>query len=83
MQMSKLSSTVLVDPPRSGFKQLNEWVDYLQPKDILYVSCQPTTMVRDLNNLLDQYSIDTIYLIEFFPGTYHFEGAIKLNKKLN
>lgn len=76
-------NTIILDPPRSGFKQLDEWVKYFQPNDILYVSCQPSTMVRDLGNLLSSYTIDTIYLIEFFPGTYHFEGAIKLNKKFN
>jgi len=75
--------TVFIDPPRSGFKQINDWAIEINPKQILYVSCHPATMVRDIKLLLENYEIKSIYLIEFFPGTYHFEGAIHLNKKLN
>lgn len=76
-------NTLILDPPRSGFKALDQWVNHIQPQEILYVSCQPSTMVRDLQDLINHYSIESIYMIEFFPGTHHFEGVIKLNKKLN
>lgn len=71
--------TLFADPPRSGFKQLEDWVNHYQPKQILYVSCHPATMVRDIIPLLAHYQISKIYLIEFFPGTFHFEAAIVLN----
>jgi 23S rRNA (uracil1939-C5)-methyltransferase len=75
--------TLFLDPPRSGFKQLKEWTVHTCAKQVLYVSCHPATMVRDLKEILTAYEIKSIYLIEFFPGTYHFEAAIILNKRLN
>ncbi|MCT4642102.1 MAG: hypothetical protein N4A33_07350 [Bacteriovoracaceae bacterium] len=69
----------IVDPPRKGFSQLTQWAQFYQPKRIIYVSCHPATMIRDIKNLIG-YSVDQAYLLDLFPSTYHFEALLVLNK---
>jgi 23S rRNA (uracil1939-C5)-methyltransferase len=70
----------IIDPPRSGFKYMNDWVNNYMPQHILYVSCHPATMVRDLKNLSQNYKIKKTYMIDLFPSTYHYEAMILLEK---
>lgn len=70
---------LLLDPPRSGMKDLSLWVDELKPKSIAYVSCDPHTLVRDVASL-DDYRIDELHLYDFFPSTFHFETMIFLER---
>lgn len=72
---------LLLDPPRSGLKNLDEWVSFFGPQSIAYVSCDPHTLVRDLE-LLKNYTIKKAFLIDFFPSTFHFESLIFLDKNL-
>jgi 23S rRNA (uracil1939-C5)-methyltransferase len=71
---------LLLDPPRSGLKNLNEWVEALKPETIAYVSCDPHTLARDVQ-ALDGYSFSRAFLIDFFPSTFHFESFIILERK--
>jgi 23S rRNA (uracil1939-C5)-methyltransferase len=71
---------LLLDPPRSGCKDLASWVERLQPARIAYVSCDPHTLVRDLASL-QGYEIQDLYLIDFFPSTFHFETMVFLQRK--
>lgn len=71
---------LLLDPPRSGLKNLNEWVEALRPESIAYVSCDPHTLARDLS-LLQGYEFKRAFLIDFFPSTFHFESFIILERK--
>lgn len=71
---------LLLDPPRSGLKDLSAWVDKLKPRTIAYVSCDPHTMVRDLMSVKG-YSFKKAFLIDFFPSTFHFESFIILERK--
>jgi len=64
---------LILDPPRSGFKNLNKWIKHFRPKNLLYISCHPMTMVRDLTQI-DNIDIKETYMIDLFPSTYHFEG---------
>ena len=73
--------TLFVDPPRSGFTYLDQWTRELEPRELLYVSCHPATMVRDLCDVIREYEIKRIFLLDFFPGTKHFEAAVYLTKK--
>tara|TARA_Y100000768_G_C23991267_1_gene693510 strand:+ start:3984 stop:5102 length:1119 start_codon:yes stop_codon:yes gene_type:complete len=75
--------TFIVDPPRSGFKNLSKWVEHFQPQKILYVSCNPATMLRDISPEIQDYQLEAIYFIDFFPGTYHYEAAVLLNRRVN
>lgn len=70
---------LLLDPPRSGLKNLSEWLDQLKPLNVAYVSCDPHTMVRDLQSI-NGYSIKKAFLIDFFPSTFHFESLIFLER---
>lgn len=73
---------VIVDPPRSGLD--NKTINYLlniNPKKIVYVSCDPVTLARDLKILMDKYTIKEVSLVNMFPRTEHVETVIKLEKK--
>jgi 23S rRNA (uracil1939-C5)-methyltransferase len=72
---------LLLDPPRSGLKNLNEWTEAFKPKTIAYVSCDPHTLARDLINVTG-YEFKRAFLIDFFPSTFHFESLIILERKL-
>lgn len=63
---------IILDPPRSGFKELGLLVKNFKPDMVFYVSCNPATFARDLSSI-ENYSVLEIHLIDFFPCTYHFE----------
>ncbi len=64
---------LLLDPPRSGFSVLNDWVLRYKPKSLIYVSCHPGTLARDLAGLEPSYTLTKLMLIDLFPSTRHFE----------
>ena len=71
--------TFIVDPPRKGFINLSEWVETFNPKQIVYASCNASTMIRDVQKLVKKYKIKNVHLIDLFPGTYHYETLITLS----
>ena len=71
--------TLLVDPPRRGFPDLDSWVKKVKPKSLLYVSCNPASLARDLRSLSVKYQVGTVQLLDLFPATYHFETFIVLH----
>lgn len=72
---------MVLDPPRKGFPALNDWVRAFRPQHLVYVSCNPATLVRDLESLEAKYRMDGILLIDLFPATYHFETVVLLTFK--
>jgi 23S rRNA (uracil1939-C5)-methyltransferase len=68
------NADVVVDPPRCGLhpKTLETLLE-LTAKNIIYVSCNPKTMVRDLQCLRRNYKINSIEAFDFFPHTRHIE----------
>ncbi len=65
---------VVLDPPRTGAKEVAGRIAGLKPKRIVYVSCDPTTLSRDLRLLSEKgYSLKEASLIDMFPQTYHME----------
>jgi|GEM_PF-2910253 23S rRNA (uracil1939-C5)-methyltransferase len=71
---------VFVDPPRSGLtSRLIKNIIDKKIKDIYYISCNPTTYLRDIKILLEnKYEIEKLILLDNFPATYHFEIISKL-----
>lgn len=69
---------LLIDPPRSGLKQLNLFLQELRPQHCLYVSCHQGTQIRDLLGIETGYSLKEVHLLELFPSTYHFETVFLL-----
>ena len=78
---SVYGNKIIVDPPRTGLD--NNTIDVLNKIDVdklIYVSCDPMTLVRDLSKL-DKYKIEDVTLIDMFPQTHHVESVIKLHRK--
>jgi 23S rRNA (uracil1939-C5)-methyltransferase len=71
---------VLVDPPRGGLgKRVVNGLTKLGPKRIAYVSCDPSTLARDLSGLTSAgYRIEQADLLDLFPQTFHLETLLRL-----
>jgi 23S rRNA (uracil1939-C5)-methyltransferase len=74
---------VLLNPPRSGCSQrILKEIGYANPETIVYVSCNPTTLARDLRVLINSsYLLEDVQPIDIFPQTYHIETVVKLKRK--
>ena len=72
---------IIVDPPRSGLKNITiANILKTNPRQIIYVSCDPMTLVRDLNILSKNYNIEEITPFDMFPNTKHVECLVNLKK---
>jgi len=81
-QASKV--TVLLDPPRKGCrKETLEMLRRIQPGQIIYVSCQPATMVRDLNIMCADgvFELAQVVPLDMFPNTQHVECVADIRCK--
>ncbi len=67
--------TLIIDPPRSGFKYFSQWISEVKPQNIIYVSCHPATMARDLTSLPKEFQVSEFWLVDLFPSTFHFESV--------
>jgi 23S rRNA (uracil1939-C5)-methyltransferase len=72
--------TLIVDPPRSGFNLLNLYLNELKPQQVIYVSCWPSTLARDLKTVESSYQINRLSLLDMFPLTKHFETVVCLQR---
>jgi 23S rRNA (uracil1939-C5)-methyltransferase len=74
---------ILLDPPRSGTeKGTIEKVLDIRPKEISYVSCEPSVLARDLRILCERfYEIQSITALDLFPQTHHVETVVRLRQK--
>ena len=73
--------SVIVDPPRSGLTNgVIEDLFRINPNKIVYVSCDPITLARDLKILSQNYEICEVTPFDMFPNTYHVETIVKLKK---
>ena len=75
-------TTIILDPPRSGLdKQTINTLLNIKTKKIIYVSCDPITLSRDINTLKEKYQLKDITLLDLFPNTYHVESICLLERK--
>lgn len=73
---------IVVDPPRSGlFKGMVSDIVSFNAKRIVYVSCDPVTLARDLKELNAYYEIVEIQPVDLFPNTHHIENVVILKEK--
>jgi 23S rRNA (uracil1939-C5)-methyltransferase len=74
---------IVVDPPRGGMhKKVISSMLEIKPKKIIYVSCNPTTLARDLQVLAEKdYILEKVQPVDMFPQTYHIEAVAKLVRK--
>ncbi len=74
---------IVLDPPRAGagtvvMDRILKWA----PETIIYVSCDPQTLVRDIARIpARHYAIDLVEGLDMFPQTYHFETVVRLIKR--
>ena len=76
------ADVVVVDPPRKGCdKTLLEAITSMKPKTIVYVSCDPGTLARDLG-ILDELGYKTLEIqpVDMFPQTAHVETVVKIRR---
>ena len=70
---------LIIDPPRAGMhKDVLGQVLALSPQRIIYVSCNPATMARDISHMIQDYALVEIQPVDMFPHTYHIEAVAKL-----
>ncbi len=82
--VDKEFDTVIIDPPRSGIDQnsLNYILDKKLNK-LIYIACDPSSLVRDYEKLKDLYNLKALYLLDMFPNTYHCESVCILERRSN
>ena len=74
-------TTVVVDPPRGGMEpNVPKWLATSGASRILYVSCDPATMTRDLKTLSQSYAVESVRWFNMFPRTARFETLVALRK---
>ena len=73
---------IIVDPPRKGLdSKTKEYLNLIKAKHLVYISCDPVTFARDLNDLKENYDIEYIKPFNMFPKTYHVENVAYLKLK--
>lgn len=73
---------IIIDPPRAGMhKDVLKQVLDMAPDRIVYVSCNPSTLARDLGLLKESYQVLEVQPVDMFPHTYHIESVARLDKK--
>ncbi len=75
--------TVVLDPPRKGCDEaLIDTVAHMAPKRVVYVSCDPATLARDLKRFAERgYTTEKVTPVDMFPRTAHVESVACLNKQ--
>ncbi len=75
---------VIIDPPRNGIEKnfCQKILDFDFIKRIVYISCNPTTLARDLKVMTKKFRIERSYLIDMFPQTHHIESIVVLKNKM-
>lgn len=73
---------IIVDPPRKGLDENTvRNILAVEPKKVVYISCNPSTMVRDIKLLEEKYETNEIQPVDMFPFTSHVECCSVLNLK--
>ncbi|MDA8140353.1 MAG: 23S rRNA (uracil(1939)-C(5))-methyltransferase RlmD, partial [Desulfobacteraceae bacterium] len=81
-QLDHCPEVMIIDPPRAGMHQdVVAQVLALAPQRIVYVSCNPATLARDLALMKERYSVLEVQPVDMFPHTFHIEAVARLVKK--
>jgi 23S rRNA (uracil1939-C5)-methyltransferase len=78
-QLEHRPVVMVIDPPRAGMHpDVVEQVLTIRPGRIVYVSCNPATMARDIGLIKERYRILEVQPVDMFPHTYHIEAVARL-----
>lgn len=81
-QLRVAPDVMIIDPPRVGMhKDVVKQVLEMAPPKIIYVSCNPATLARDIALLENDYAVVEIQPVDMFPHTFHIEAVAKLEHK--
>jgi 23S rRNA (uracil1939-C5)-methyltransferase len=81
-RLSMRFDVILLDPPRPGVSSIVAKKILDNPSDMLvYVSCNPATLARDLRKFREKYEVRSIRQVDFFPNTFHIESIAFLTIK--
>lgn len=73
---------VIMDPPRKGSTpEFLNAVLKIKPSRIIYISCEPSTLARDLMTICEDYKIEKIQPVDMFPRSFHIETIVSLTHK--
>ncbi|HYM49184.1 MAG TPA: class I SAM-dependent RNA methyltransferase [Candidatus Limnocylindrales bacterium] len=76
-------AAVVLDPPRAGCAEGTiAAIRALHPERVVYVSCEPSTLARDVARLCaeETFRLSEVVLVDMFPQTYHIEAVVKLER---
>ncbi len=80
--VEKRPEVMVIDPPRVGMhKDVVRQVIAMAPPKIVYVSCNPATLARDLAMMADDYHVAEVQPVDMFPHTFHIESVARLVRK--
>lgn len=82
VEFNPAKTAVVIDPPRKGSSpEFLEQLLAFGPKRVVYVSCNPATQIRDLEQMKDHYTITKIQPFDLFPQTRHLECVVTLERR--
>src|SRR5439155_2679219 len=77
---SRRSLVVIVDPPATGLSEVaRKAIIEIAPATLIYVSCNPPTLARDLKELANKFTINSVTPLDMFPQTAEIEVAVQLH----
>lgn len=83
-RVSDVPDVLIIDPPRVGMHQkVLQRVAAMGAERIVYVSCNPATLARDLALMRERYSVREVQPVDMFPHTHHIEAVARLEIKKN
>lgn len=78
--LNETPDLLVCDPPRAGMhKNVVSKILELAPEKIVYVSCNPATMARDISLLKEKYDVIKVQPVDMFPHTHHIEAVARLD----
>jgi 23S rRNA (uracil1939-C5)-methyltransferase len=81
-ELSVSPQVMVIDPPRDGMhKDVLKQVIVTRPERIVYVSCNPATLARDVSLLKEAYRVAEVQPVDMFPHTWHIESVARLEKR--
>lgn len=73
---------IITDPPRAGMHEdVVKVIMNAEPARIVYVSCNPATQARDLEMMMEKYTITAVQPVDMFPHTHHVENVVQLTRR--
>jgi tRNA/tmRNA/rRNA uracil-C5-methylase (TrmA/RlmC/RlmD family) len=79
---SRRSLTIIIDPPATGLTEgVRKTISDLAPETLIYVSCNPPTLARDLKDLHEKFAVESVTPLDMFPQTAEIEVVVHLRAR--